>query len=118
MKIDERGRKGAGSAMQSALLLFLYSSFSQDESYLHRMAQPLVTNMIAVLSDIWQTPFINTTFWPLFIIASYCDDVEQQNRIMESLPPIPPILVRAAQIFRWVWQKPKGLLGLHGLARH
>lgn len=57
------------------------------------------------------------TFWPFFIIASYCDNVEQQDRIMEFLPPIMPLFVRASQILRWVWQRPEGLLGLHGLAR-
>lgn len=36
---------------------------------------------------------------------------------MEFLPPIMPLFVRASQILRWVWQRPEGLLGLHGLAR-
>lgn len=62
----ERGRKGAGSAMQSALLLFLYSSFSQDESYLHEMAQPLVNNMIAVLPDILADTFYQHDILALF----------------------------------------------------
>lgn len=62
----ERGRKGAGSAMQSALLLFVYSSFSQDESYLHEMAQPLVNNMIAVLPDILADTFYQHDILALF----------------------------------------------------
>ncbi|KAL4971423.1 fungal-specific transcription factor domain-containing protein [Aspergillus desertorum] len=116
-----QGRIAAGMVSQNALLLFLFSSYLQDrnadEEYLRAVSQPLVDAMVEVLPVLNQTAFVNTTFWPLIVTASFATTEEQQRTIAGYFPPVLPIVVRALEVLRWVWDNQGMAFGLSGLAR-
>ncbi|KAL4746674.1 hypothetical protein BDW72DRAFT_184483 [Aspergillus terricola var. indicus] len=59
----------------------------------------------------------NTTFWPLIVTASFATMEEQQRTIAGYFLPVMPVVLRALEVLRWVWDSQGMTFGLSGLAR-
>ncbi|KAI1390862.1 fungal-specific transcription factor domain-containing protein [Hypoxylon trugodes] len=111
-----KARRAAAEVVRNALLLFLYSSFFEDRACILELSQPLVRSTVELLPDFILTPLINTTFWPIVVVASYATTIEHQTRFLSFLPPVMPLVTRGAEILKGVWSSPSGAFGLEGLA--
>ncbi|KAH7034673.1 fungal-specific transcription factor domain-containing protein [Microdochium trichocladiopsis] len=109
-------RAAAGELVRNSLLLFLYSSMFSDREFILGVSQPIVNASIKLLPIVHPSSFANTSFWPFLVIATYATTPEQQTRILGFLPPIMPLVVRATQILRWVWNSSQNSIGLQALA--
>lgn len=116
-----RGRLAAEIVSQNALFLFLMSSYLQDraedQAYLREISQPLVDRMIEMLPILRETSFASLCFWPIIVTASYALTETQRKAIVSYLPPFMPIIVRATELLRWIWENPEEMFGLSGMAK-
>ncbi|KAL2071014.1 hypothetical protein VTL71DRAFT_14040 [Oculimacula yallundae] len=107
----------AGDIVRNAALIFLYSSYYQDPTYVQTLAHPIVDEAIDMLRTVIHTPWMNTLFWPMVVLGTYAVTPLQQQRILAFWPEGIPLVVRAVKMLQWVWNRDSDAYGLEGLAK-
>lgn len=113
-----RGKLAHQIIAQNAVFLFLLSSYSQDNTYLRDMSQPIVQRMVEVLPDLRSSPFSTSTAWPIIAIASFATQECHRTEIVRYLNGILaafPVQEPAIESLKWVWEGPESWFGLQGL---
>ncbi|KAI9149028.1 hypothetical protein HJFPF1_11073 [Paramyrothecium foliicola] len=109
------GRRAAGKILQNCFQTFLFSSYFTEPAYLRTITQPLVNSTIELIPTIWKTNWLNSTFWPIFVMCTYAESETQRARIRLLLKPVTPLMIRVAEVLQWIWDSPDDVFGLDGL---
>jgi hypothetical protein len=107
----------AGEFLRVTLLLFLQSAYRTNLKELKQLAKSLVDRALRLIDLIVTTPWFNSIFAPLIVVATFMEKAEDQRKVMMILRSETGLCKLSRKYLQQLWEAPDDVYGLDGWSR-
>ena len=107
----------AGEFLRVTLLLFLQSSYRTDLKQLKQLAKPLVDHALRLIDLIASTPWYNSIFTPLVVVATFVEEEEDKRKVLRILTSRTQLCKVSRKYLQMLWEAPDDVYGLDGWSK-